>query len=85
MASVRLARDLSNAIAQRRARLERLTAELAHLDPNAVLQRGFAIVRTTDGGIVRSAAQLSVGAAVDLTLASGGAAARIERIEHRRA
>jgi exodeoxyribonuclease VII large subunit len=85
MASVRLARDLSNAITQRRARLERLTAELAHLDPNAVLQRGFAIVRTTDGGIVRSAAQLSVGAAVDLTLASGGAAARIERIEHRRA
>jgi exodeoxyribonuclease VII large subunit len=71
----------SHMIAQRgRGQLERLRAELAHLDPQSVLQRGYSIVRDTDGQLVSNAAQLHIGQAVDLVLAEGGAQARVESL-----
>ena len=65
--------------AQRTARLESLVQNLAHLDPRAVLQRGYAIVRDGEGRIVRRSAGLARGDPLDLTFAEGGANARVER------
>jgi len=68
-------------VAQRgSARLERLCAELAHLDPKAVLTRGYSIVRDADGRLVTNAGQLSIGQALDVVLAAGGAHARVEQV-----
>jgi exodeoxyribonuclease VII large subunit len=64
-----------------RARLERLCAELAHLDPHSVLKRGYSIVRDADGRLVSRATQLSVGQSIDVVLAQGGAHARVESVE----
>lgn len=62
------------------ARLERLCAELAHLDPTAVLTRGYSIVRDADGRLVTGARQLSIGQPIELVLAEGGAQARVESV-----
>jgi exodeoxyribonuclease VII large subunit len=50
---------------------------LAHLNPQAVLDRGYAIVTHADGGIVREASTLAVADEVGLRLARGTARARI--------
>jgi len=65
--------------AQRTARLESLVQNLAHLDPRAVLERGYAIARDGEGRIVRRSAGLARGDPLDLTFAEGGANARVEQ------
>ena len=62
----------------RRHALEALSAHLDHLNPEAVLWRGYSIVTRRDGLIVRDASELEIGATVDLRLARGRAGARIE-------
>ncbi len=64
-------------VERRGAALERQAAKLRALSPRATLARGYAIVRR-DGALVRSAASLSVADAVDVELAEGGFAARVE-------
>ncbi len=58
-------------------RLGGLAQNLAHLNPEAVLERGYAIVAASDGSIVQDARQVSKGDAVALTFARGGADATI--------
>ena len=76
----RLARATAVGQQQRRDRIAALAAHLAHLNPAAVLERGYGIVRRTDGSIVRDSRQLKVDEAVELTLARGMAGARITRL-----
>jgi exodeoxyribonuclease VII large subunit len=68
-----------------RATLERtaagcaaLAANLSHLDPARVLERGYGIVQRPDGSVVRDSAALVIGEPVILRLAKGSAGARIE-------
>jgi exodeoxyribonuclease VII large subunit len=63
------------------ARLARLSQSLVHLDPRAVLARGYAIVADASGAIVRDAATLAPGSAIDITLARGAAAATVDRVD----
>jgi exodeoxyribonuclease VII large subunit len=62
-------------------RLGALERSLAHLNPQAVLERGYAIVATPAGDIVVDSAQLRVEDAVTLTLAKGRAAAVVKNVE----
>jgi len=55
-----------------------LVANLSHLDPAKVLERGYSIVQKRDGRVVRDSAALLLGETVLLRLAKGGAEARIE-------
>ena len=73
----RLAAALHRDLQQREAILDRLGAGLEHLNPEAVLKRGFAVVRDSEGRITRDAATLIPGAAITLRLARGGADASI--------
>jgi exodeoxyribonuclease VII large subunit len=50
---------------------------LAHLSPQATLERGYSIVRDAHGIIVRSADQLAPGGRIDLSFAHGGATADV--------
>ena len=82
--SARWVQAISRVRAAARARVERaaadcarLGASLAHLDPAAVLERGYSIVQKQDGGIVRDSAALAVGESVALRFAKGRARARI--------
>ncbi len=53
---------------------------LAALSPFATLERGYAIVRRPDGGVVRDATTTSVGDPLEVRLAAGGLDVRVERV-----
>ncbi|MFH1873035.1 MAG: exodeoxyribonuclease VII large subunit [Pseudomonadota bacterium] len=59
--------------------LEKFAAALAHLNPEAILARGFSIVRDADGNLVTDAASLHSDQIVNLHLARGEAEATIVR------
>mgnify|MGYP001350256794 CR=1 FL=1 len=73
---------LTHAFAQQHARRDRrlsaASAGLRQLDPEAVLRRGFALVRDGEGKIVRDAAQLSAGDALQLAFGRGHARATVD-------
>jgi exodeoxyribonuclease VII large subunit len=61
---------------------DRLAADARHLaalSPARVLHRGYAVVRR-EGSVVRRAGQVSPGQAVDVQLATGRLAARVEEV-----
>jgi exodeoxyribonuclease VII large subunit len=68
------------AVERKRAELEKSAATLGALSPVQTLERGYAIVRTASGDVVASTSDLSVSARVDVTLADGGFAARVEEV-----
>jgi len=66
-------------VGRRALRLEALAQNLAHLDPRAVLTRGYAIVARADGTIVRDSAEVEPEDVIQLTFARGTADAAITR------
>jgi exodeoxyribonuclease VII large subunit len=64
----------------RRARQEALTAHLTALSPLAVLQRGYALVQTVDGRVVRQVAQLAPGQEIEVRLVDGRVGATVTKI-----
>jgi exodeoxyribonuclease VII large subunit len=68
-------------LTRRRHRLEAQGQMLASLSYHSVLGRGFALVRDASGGAVRSIAGLSPGAAIDIELADGHAAAVVNHTD----
>jgi exodeoxyribonuclease VII large subunit len=61
-------------------RLGALAQSLAHLNPSAVLERGYAIVTAADGRIVQDASTLARGDRVGIALAHGSAEAKVESV-----
>ena len=59
--------------------LARFSLALLHLDPAAVLERGYAIARRADGSVVRTGADLRCGDSLELTFARGGATVSVEK------
>ncbi len=68
-------------LARLAARLDTLASHLAHLNPQAVLERGYSIVRDAQGRIVRDSKDLKVGSGIEVTLARGGLGAQVTRIK----
>lgn len=67
----RLAIAMQRRIEQPRARLDRLNAQLLALNPEAILQRGYAIARSAEGRAVRRVADLPAGAPFTLQVSDG--------------
>jgi exodeoxyribonuclease VII large subunit len=64
----------------RSVNLDRLAVSLLHLDPTAVLDRGYAIVRDPQGRVLRSASSVATGDAIDIALADGGIDAMVSNV-----
>ncbi len=77
----RLRAAATNTLLRKGNRLDGLAASLALLSPQAVLQRGYSLVRRVDGSIVRSSTQLAKGDSLYLTFGEGGAEAAVTRLE----
>ena len=77
-AAQRLPRALTSLLAQHRTHIETLATHLTHLDPNAILRRGYSIVRTPAGQIVKSAEQLQMGETIEVQFAEGAVRATVE-------
>ena len=58
-------------VAQRRQRFAALCAALDAMSPLRVLARGYAVVRTADGTVLRRAGEVSAGDTVGVTLSEG--------------
>ena len=75
-----LARGMSAAIALRARRIELASRDLAATSPEAVLLRGYSVVRraaSAAGGVaIRDAAEISAGDEIDISFARGGARAK---------
>lgn len=80
VARVRLGHVAQQRLRKASERLGILTAELRGKDPEAILQRGYAIVRY-DGRAARDASTVPQGAAISAKLARGTLVARVERKE----
>ena len=61
-------------------RLAALGRHLEALSPARVLERGYAVVRRGDGSVLRNAADAPPGTGVDIELAAGRLAARVEQV-----
>ncbi|MEI6317175.1 MAG: exodeoxyribonuclease VII large subunit [Pseudomonadota bacterium] len=69
--AARLAGAGSWRIERSHARLDALRASLVHLNPEAVLERGYSITRLPGGKVLQDAAQAPPGTAIETTLARG--------------
>ncbi len=74
----RLNRSLERLIESSAASLNALDARLHSLSPLAVLDRGYALVLTTSGELIRSTSQLTTGDRVTARLADGSFVSRVE-------
>lgn len=81
---VRWTSPLDRRVSHERQRLAGHHRHLDALSPAKVLHRGYAVVRTTDGSVLRDAADTSPGAAIEVQLAAGGLMARVEQVRHER-
>lgn len=68
-------------IQESRQYLELLRQKLGTLDPKGVLERGYAVVRSEDGEILRSHSQVSVGDELVVLLGSGGVKVKVMEIK----
>ena len=75
----RLNSAVHGALESARHRTDLSAAQLAQLDPAAVLARGFAIVRDGEGRIVRDAGTLAAGQGLHLQFEHGGADVDVRR------
>ncbi|MEO0540531.1 MAG: exodeoxyribonuclease VII large subunit [Cyanobacteria bacterium P01_A01_bin.105] len=76
----RLVQLLAQRLQQTQAQHTLLREKLAALDPEAVLRRGYALVRQESGAIVHRADELAVGERVTLRLGQGQATAEIRSV-----
>ena len=75
----RLVRAMDRNLAQRAALFARVQAQIDALSPQAVLERGYSIITSADGRIVRTSDGVQVGEEVALNFARGYAQAQITR------
>jgi len=73
----RLQLSLANRLQHHQTALQRLEANLLHLNPQSVFARGFSMVQAANGSIVRDSAQIALGERLALTFARGAAAATV--------
>ena len=74
----RLTIAMQRRIEQPRTRLDRLNAQLLALNPEAILQRGYAIARSAEGRAVRRVADLPAAAPFTLQVSDGVVAAHAD-------
>jgi exodeoxyribonuclease VII large subunit len=76
----RLDRAAHALIGTQRQRLDALSTGLRQLNPDAVLTRGYSVVRDAKGHIVRTAASLQPGDMLAVQLAEGGIDVTVKRL-----
>jgi exodeoxyribonuclease VII large subunit len=68
---MRLRRAIAGCIESLAMSLKHQQANLAHLNPESILERGFSIAYTADGTVLRNSEQVGIGDTVRMTLSKG--------------
>lgn len=77
----KLTAALKGRLGGERTRLGTLAASLDALSPLKVLGRGYGIVRTEEGAVLRSVQDVALGASVRVRMTDGGLLCRVEGVE----
>jgi exodeoxyribonuclease VII large subunit len=77
--SQRLSLSIKQQLTRQQKNLIQLEQNLHHLNPQAVLSRGYAFAQNIHGDIITDSAQIKVGDDIQLTLAVGAAEARVTK------
>jgi exodeoxyribonuclease VII large subunit len=77
----RLERAGQHRLALLRERSSGLDGRLAGLNPLAILERGYAVVRREEGAVVRSASEVRIGERVDIRVSDGKLGAQVQDVE----
>ncbi len=77
----RLSMAIQKQLQNKQNSLHQLNQNLQHLNPNAVLTRGYAFAENKQGQIINSANQLSVGDDIKLTFGIGSADVTVNKTE----
>ena len=77
----RLSMAIQKQLQNKQSSLHQLNQNLQHLNPNAVLTRGYAFAENKQGQIINSANQLSVGDDIKLTFGIGSADVTVNKTE----
>lgn len=72
--------NFNQQLSQRRAALKGLQDQLELLNPQRTLERGYAILQTADGELIRSADQISAGSSITLRTAHERSALQIASV-----
>jgi exodeoxyribonuclease VII large subunit len=80
LGSIEWRRRVHERVARAEGRLEADRRHLQALATDRVLERGFAVVRDAQGRVVRQGDQVAPGEMIDIRLASGRLAARVEEV-----
>ncbi len=76
----RLQNGMRQLMGKQQEKLLRLSLNLQHLNPNAVLSRGYALVQKKDGAVVQNSRQLKTGDLVDIRFAEGTAETEVKNL-----
>lgn len=76
--SVAWTRAIDPTMTRAAQRLDMANARIESLSPARVLERGYAVVRTGAGVVVRDASSVRIGETVDIVVAKGRLAATVE-------
>ncbi|MEY3861863.1 MAG: hypothetical protein RIR60_229 [Pseudomonadota bacterium] len=80
-AAYRLNNLLQQQLSLKKQHVLRLGQNLDHLNPGAVLSRGYAFVQNKDGAIISASNQLQTGEAITLNFGTGSADATVTKIK----
>ena len=76
----RLERAMERILTEKRSNLAHAAQLLSAVNPAAITDRGYALVRRQDGSLVTDAAALSLGEALEITLTHGRVKVKVEEI-----
>jgi exodeoxyribonuclease VII large subunit len=79
--SGQLDRCWQNTIGRLQARLAKAEAQLGHLSPLAVLDRGYALVQSVDGRLVRNSSEAELGDRLTIRLSRGRLESTVTKID----
>ena len=79
--ALRLKMGISRQLTQRQQQVMQLEQNLQHLNPRAVLERGYAFVQTETGEIVQDSTALRQDQSLNLSFAKGEAQVRVTAIK----
>ncbi len=77
--SRRLLLAIKQQLQNKQSNLNQLAQNLHHLNPQAVLTRGYALAQTKDGQIINNSDQIKAGDAIHLTFGEGEAEATVSK------
>jgi exodeoxyribonuclease VII large subunit len=77
----RLERALDHRVSLLRTQAVGMEQRLAGLNPLAILERGYAVVRRKDGGVIRSTGTVGIGERIDVRVSDGRIEAEVVAVE----